>query len=665
MKRWEGAVWGAVFLATIGTSLARDGVRIQDPYAGHAERWWRGQVHAHSTTHRYFVHVDSLRDKVERYRDAGYDFVCMTDHNQVTKLKDIPTFPLPTRDPHVPGIHFISGAEIGFVLSSPEGDSDPVRPRKHHFGGVGMDWSVAKGETLFALAETDESTAQAAIDSIATRAYAEGKPALAIVNHPEMEAMVDVRVYPADLRRIRGQAGIEVYNTKWARSKPTSKTWQSHGASHWDYLLEYGAGTRWGFATDDAHEYVFGEDFLGGWIEVAADTLTTEAILDAVRAGSFVACVDSCRGAIRDTLSARFTEIGVRDGTIVAASDRPTEFTWWTDFGHLARTREGALADTFDVEGWERVVRVRIRNDRGAAYSQPFFVDNPDRDAERWKLRREGKTTLLAHFDEGAGAIARDDSGREHHIRILRGAAPPPSEWMTLADTTAWRDSLWGGWMHNGEGTTPDEIDVDRDRSGYALRTHGRDFFGVVDSLALGDRGEGFTIELVGVIRGRTDGRQPILVHESPGEGGASPGSGWRLEVAPAEDPNGDYLFTAITSSGPRTLSFGRGLGEDAQLVAVAVEPGKEGTRVRAFAGGELQSQETWPALGKAPRAPRPLALLHEPLADPGAAPPVYFALRELRITAAARNESAIRQDAERLALTNPKTPTIPATSPR
>jgi hypothetical protein len=86
---------------------------------------------------------------------------------------------------------------------------------------------------------------------------------------------------------------------------------------------------------------------------------------------------------------------------------------------------------------------------------------------------------------------------------------------------------------------------------------------------------------------------------------------------------------------------------------------------VRAFVGGELQSQETWPALGKAPRAPRPLALLHEPLADPGAAPPVYFALRELRITAAARNQSAIRQDAERLALTNPKTPTIPATSPR
>ena len=46
MKRCESALWGAILLATIGTSLARDGVRIQDPYAGRAQTWRRGQVHA-------------------------------------------------------------------------------------------------------------------------------------------------------------------------------------------------------------------------------------------------------------------------------------------------------------------------------------------------------------------------------------------------------------------------------------------------------------------------------------------------------------------------------------------------------------------------------------------------------------------------------------------
>ena len=62
------------------------------------------------------------------------------------------------------------------------------------------------------------------------------------------------------------------------------------------------------------------------------------------------------------------------------ASDRPTEFTWWTDYGHLVRSTAHALVDTFRVAGWESAVRVRIRNDAGAAYSQPFFVGNPERD---------------------------------------------------------------------------------------------------------------------------------------------------------------------------------------------------------------------------------------------------------------------------------------------
>ncbi len=653
MSRLESFAWVAACAATIAASLAGDDVRIQDPYAQGQGRWWRGQVHAHSTTHRYFVHPDSLRDKVERYRDAGYDFVCMTDHNQVTTVPEAPVFPLPTRDPGVSGIHFISGAEIGFILPQENGGLG----RKHHFGAVGMDWSVSKGESLFALSETDVSTAQAAIDSIGTRRYAEGKPTLAILNHPEMEAMTDVRIYPGDLRRIRGQAGIEVFNTKWGRSNPRSKTWQSHGASHWDFLLAHGSGTRWGFATDDAHEYVFGEDFLGGWIEVRAPARTTQALLDAIRAGCFVACVDSCSGAARDTASARFTELGARERRIVAASDRSSEFTWWTDFGHLVRTRGNVGADTFHVEGWERSVRVRLRNDRGAAYSQPFFVESPDRDPDRWRLRKEERTELLVHFDEGSGAVAHDESGRGRDVAIRRGFTPAVSEWRTFADTSAWRDSLWGGWMLNGVGTTPDETDVDRDRSGYALRSHGQDFYGEIEKGAAFAPDGAFTIELVGVIRARSGRPQPILVNESRGSDERR--CGWRLAAADSANRAGDYVFTGATKKGARSLAFGRGLAGEAHLIAIVVEPDRDGCRVRAYAGGALAADASWPPLeaGGAVAASS-FFLLRDPFADPSASPTVFFALRELRLTSAARSADAIRSDAERLELTNPTAPT-------
>jgi len=633
-----GLVLLALF-ALLGVAAfgSRPRIEIRDPYVGGGTPY-RGQLHAHSTTHKYWVHPDSLRDKVERYRDAGFDFVCITDHNFVTAFADSPYAVLPTRDPGVEGIRFISGAEIGFGLPSQPG-------RKHHIGGVGMDWSVARGESLFRLAETDTIAAQSAIDSIRTMRYAEGSEALAILNHPEMEARLDVRFYPGDLARLHGQAGIEVFNTKWSRARPGGKSWQSHGTSHWDYVLATLDGMRWGFATDDAHEYVPGEDFLGGWIVVQAGEPTTSALLDAVKAGRFVACVDSCEGAAFDGESASFTELGVRDGAIVAASDRPTEFTWWTDRGHLVRRTERARADTFAVEGWERVVRVRIRNDRGAAYSQPFFVDAADRDEDRWRLRPEKRTELLVHFDEGAGPVAEDASGHGRHVLLETAPPPPPGAWATFADTVAYRDSLWGGWVLNGVGTVPDETDLDRDRSGYAVRAHGRTLRGEVSSVPGADP---LTIEWVGAVTRRTDEEQPLLVHETRDPDGRR--RGWRIVAAEASAPEPyRFRFYEDDEEGRAvTVPIGRVPPDDVHLLAVVLEGGRR-ARVRVHVDGEVVLDEI---AAEAPparlAAPAPLVLFADPFRPEAEA---FFRLRELRLTASAREAGAIRSDAERIGL--------------
>jgi hypothetical protein len=630
-------------------------LRVDDPYATGRGRWYRGQLHAHSNTHRFFVSQDSLKEKVERYRDAGYDFVCMTDHNFRSKILDRPHAALPTRDPRVPGILFISGAEIGFTLLPPPGGTR-IR-HKHHMGGIGMGWSVALGESLFQLVESDYATPQAAIDSIRMMRYAPDKEALAILNHPEMVARGDVSIYPHEMAPIRGQGGIEVYNTLWARARPGGKAWQNHGASHWDFMIRYLEGMRWGFATDDAHDYRVGLDYLGGWILVQAEELTTEAILDAIKAGRFVACVDSCHGAKRDTVSAVFTELGVQGPSLVAASDRPSEFTWWSDYGHLVRRREGVRADTFSLEGWERAVRVRIRNEAGAAYSQPFFVHGSRRDDDRWQLRPEKNTRLLLHFNEGSGNRVEDASGEGPPLTLSRPRIPPAPDWADLADTVVYRDSLWGGWLHNGVGTTPDETDLDRDRGGYAVRAHGRSLEGrlpVREGSPLLFEGA-LTLEWIGTITRRTDREQPLLVNETLAPDGSR--TGWRVVVAETGAPE-SYRFRFYEASEEgraHSVPIDGVVPGEVHLLAVTLEGTHRGSRVRVFRDGAEQGEanvagarvawRTRPQRGTEPG----LALFADPFEPEREA---FYHLRELRITEGIRPDDEIRADAERLGYT-------------
>lgn len=646
----------ALVLAALlaGAGLVPGRVRILDPYAGGKGAWYRGQLHAHSTIHQtgYWCTPDSLRDKVERYRDAGFDFVCISDHNFAGPSPGVPYAVLPTRDPHVPGIHFISGAEITFVRPSIwGGDENMPVVRAPHLGGVGMDWTVSRGDSLFRLLSTDSCTFQGVIDSIVTMRYAPTKPALAILNHPEMVTTLgDGRLFPKDLDGLRGAAGIEIYNTFWARRRPGGRSWQHLGTSAWDFLLLHGQGMRWGFATDDAHAYTPGFDYLGGWVLVQAESLTTERLLDAICSGRFVACVDSCAGASRDTSSARLLELGVRGRTIVAASDRESEFTWWVDGGHLARRADGTRRDSYRVEGWESYVRLRIRNAAGAVYSQPFFVEAAKRDEDRWRLRPEPQTRLLLHFDEGRGPVANDASGQGHPLLLSVGPILPASLWRTLADTTAYRDAPWEGWLPNGVGTTPDETDLDRDREGYAVVCHDFSLRGEIPVLPgsslLFDGA--MTLEWIGRLNARTELGQPLIVNEGYDATGGR--TGWRLVAA--EESAADPLRFRFAVHGDerkmREVQFGS--DDDVHLYAVVLQDERSGVRVRVTVDGRGCVDQVFPGVSAAWRSDAaenpPITVFRDSL---GESLPVFAYFREIRLTAGARAESKIRDDARRL----------------
>jgi hypothetical protein len=629
-----------------GISLAGSGrVTVENPYEGDFPLRLRGQLHAHSRDHSRSqgdpgINPADLRDKVEQYRDGGLDFVCMTDHNFEMHEDLGPYAVLPTRDPGVPGILFASGAEISYLLAA----EDDARPRTHHIGGVGMGWSLSQGDSLFLLSGNDTTTDQAAIDSIRTRFWAPDRPALAIINHPEMQGFMDARFYPADLAPLHRFAAVEVYNAKWSFEDSDKKAWQHHGASHWDFVNSRGEGVAWGVATDDAHRYIFGRDFLCGWVTVSTRERSVEDVLDALAMGRFVASVDSCEGAVRDTTSAVFTELGVDGLDVYAASDRPSEFTWWSDGGHCIRTRTGVDADTLTVIGDEHYVRVRVRNSAGAAYSQPFVVDNPDRDDDRWRLRREDETLALLHLEEGQGASSEDAAGGRHPLLLSRGTIPAPEDWKDRADTTAYRDSLWGGWELNSVGTTPDEWDLDRDRSGYAVRCHGRDLEGMIpatEDSPLPVTGS-WTLEWIGAITRRVDTAQPVFTLQGrDGETGT-----WRVEAAERDAPDA-YRFVWRDADGGETSVGIRGTRPDeVHLLAVTVEELEGGgVQLRTWVDGVPDSEARARSAGS-PAGPGTLDVFRDPVRPEL---PCFFRLRELRLTNGVRGAGALADDARRI----------------
>jgi len=77
--------------------------------------------------------------------------------------------------------------------------------------------------------------------------------------------------------------GVEVYNhvCHWLNAK-------GDGAAYWDAMLQHYAGTRV-FASDDAHLCEAHAGWNGGWVVVNAGSLSTEAILHAIKTGNYYA----------------------------------------------------------------------------------------------------------------------------------------------------------------------------------------------------------------------------------------------------------------------------------------------------------------------------------------------------------------------------------------
>ncbi|HWT07532.1 MAG TPA: hypothetical protein VN329_00100 [Roseomonas sp.] len=220
---------------------------MTDPAFASPGRFWKGNIHTHSTV------SDGKRSPeavCATYREAGYDFLALTDHFMAKY-----GFPIvDTRPFRTPGFTTILGAELHAPATA--------LGELWHILAVGLPADFAP------LAEGEDGPA------IAARALAAG--AFVAIPHPAWYGLT-----MADAAAIPGAHAVEIYN-----HTSQIRTERGDGVHFADQMLAGGRRTTL-IAVDDAHFAC--PDAFGAWLMVKAEANEPDALLAALKAGAFYA----------------------------------------------------------------------------------------------------------------------------------------------------------------------------------------------------------------------------------------------------------------------------------------------------------------------------------------------------------------------------------------
>ena len=298
--------------------------------------WYKGNTHAHTLE----SDGDSSPEYVARwYRDHGYDFLVLTDHNVFTD---------PAQLDHLVDSTFllIAGEE---VTSSFDGASI-------HVNGLNLP-GLVEART----AETLVSTIQANVDAIRE---VEGVPH---INHPNYRWSFGAE----ELSQIQNDKLLEIWN-----GHPTVHNDGGGGSPGleeiWDILLT-GGKRIFGIAVDDAHHFQgeFSADRANpgrGWVSIRADRLDASELMESLEAGHFYA-----------STGVTLADVIIEPRQISVLIEPRGDFRYTTTFSGA----EGRILSTttdnpavYELNGDDPgYVRATVRDSRSdAAWTQPVFV---------------------------------------------------------------------------------------------------------------------------------------------------------------------------------------------------------------------------------------------------------------------------------------------------
>jgi hypothetical protein len=222
---------------------------VQDLLKHGGGRFLRGNLHCHSNRSDGLLEPE---DVTAAYRDAGYDFIVLSDHFEAEygwQTTD-------TRHLRDEGFTTIVGAELS---------SAPWTERNAY-------WVTAAG----LLVDFEAPPADAHAEAIG-RARREG--AFVVMLHPGLN---NLPLAADELPALEAVHAVEIYNHNLATA--AYPDW-AHGAYMLDGLLEKGYRVLVN-AGDDAH-FAHPADRFGGWAEVYCERLDPEVLLDSLKAGLY------------------------------------------------------------------------------------------------------------------------------------------------------------------------------------------------------------------------------------------------------------------------------------------------------------------------------------------------------------------------------------------
>ena len=208
-------------------------------------QWLKANLHTHTTVSDGDT---APAERVQQYRDAGYDVLAISDHHRVVPIDDLAR----------PGLVLLQSVEV-----HPPCPGGPL----YHLVCLNVPEGFTCGK---------DETAQSVVQRVRA---AGGEVVLA---HPYWCGRTVDQILAID-----DLIAIEVYNNTCGRIG------KADSSVVWDYVLATGRMLP-ATGVDDVHA---GGDLFGSWTMIRAREATSEAVMDALRQGAFYA---SCGPEITD-----------------------------------------------------------------------------------------------------------------------------------------------------------------------------------------------------------------------------------------------------------------------------------------------------------------------------------------------------------------------------
>jgi len=285
---------------------------IRNPYAVPGE-YRKVQLHCHTTESDGNFRP---RELLQMYRNAGYSFVCITDHNLVTRCNEL------------------NDHEFVAIPGTEDTVSRFLPPLGPHMGRLFVDAPLRRGSPQQRINQT---VAGGGIVSLC---------------HPSWTGNLWTGTWSREaVENLSGFRLVEIWN-------PHSNS--DDDVRRWETALSR-AGEKepvWGVAVDDCHRQ---DQFNRGWIMVKVPEVSASGLRNALLHGSFYASTGP---------SADFSVDG---GTVHVKVSSPGRIRF-VDTGGRTRLEVQGSSGRYQVQGKEGYIRAECVTDNGRAWSQPFWI---------------------------------------------------------------------------------------------------------------------------------------------------------------------------------------------------------------------------------------------------------------------------------------------------